>query len=241
MNNKISNPLLKQLISEIANKANQGRINDLNWETLRESKNILKKEADEKAAPSAEKPKDQPPAPAKDAASKEKPASPNAEKSPKDAKGGDEKGPDAAPKDALSDLGKEAPSKDQAPEEDVEKAQTDAAEKQAELEKAKAEKAQAEKELEQQSYIKLKSSSGQKYLLGKILNHAFKTNTIDALASEMAQKLRITTPEDVATFEKDMALYKTIPGMAELISSIRDVAVEEPKKAPSEKEGEQNL
>lgn len=240
MNNKISNPVLKKLISEIANQANQGRVTNLNWQSLYESKNILKKEAEEKGKPD-------PSAKDKEKSSEKKPELPSVggkDGDPSNAlpppemgndKGG-EKDLDSPPSDPAPELGKDAPSEDpSAGEEDVEKAKTDAAEKQAELEKAKADKKKAEEELEKQSYIKFKSPGGQKYLLGKIVGQAFKSNTIDALAAEMAQKLEIKTPDDVATFEKDMALYKTIPGMVELISSIRDVAVEQPKK-PSEEE-----
>jgi hypothetical protein len=227
MNNKITNPLLKQLISEIAGKATEGRTN-LNWKSLNESKNILKKEAEEKkkeddvdallgggggeADAAQETPQASAEAPAKNA------AAPAADAS---AGGGD--------LDAALGGGGDAGA-----EEDPEKAQADAAKAKAELEKAKAEKAQAEEELEQHSYIKLKSSGGTKYLLGKILGSAFKTNTIDALASEMAQKLKITTPNDAAAFEKDMALYKNIPGMVELIKSIKGVAVEQPKETSDE-------
>jgi len=140
MNNKITNPLLKQLISEIASKANEGRF----------GYNLVK-EADAK--------------------------------------------------------------------------------KKAEVEKAKADLKKAEDELEQNAYIKLKSDSGVKYMIGKIIGQSFKTNTIDALASEMAQKLKITTPNDADLFEKDMALYKSIPGMVELIAAIKELAVEEPKSS----------
>lgn len=54
MNNKIDNPFLKQLISEIANKATEGRVSGLSWETLTESNSKkLKKEAAAPAAPAA--------------------------------------------------------------------------------------------------------------------------------------------------------------------------------------------
>lgn len=227
MNNKISNPLLKQLISEIANKANQGRITNLNWKSLQESKNILKKEADQKKGEEDDVGAllgggggEAAAAPAKDK------AAPQA-----DAKG-------AAPEAPAADAGAEVPNiggGDVGAEEDPEKAQADAAKKKAELEKAKAEKDQAEEELKKQSYVKLKSSGGLQFMLGKILNHAFRTNTIDALASEMAQKLKITTTNDVAAFEEDMALYRNIPGMADLLSSIKTIATKKPEE-PSEEE-----
>ena len=38
MNNKITNPFLKQLISEISNKTSEGRITDLSWGSLNEAK-----------------------------------------------------------------------------------------------------------------------------------------------------------------------------------------------------------
>ena len=38
MNNKIDNPFLKQLISGISQKANQGRMTDIGWNVLEEAK-----------------------------------------------------------------------------------------------------------------------------------------------------------------------------------------------------------
>jgi len=210
MNNKITNPLLKQLISEIANKANEGRF----------GYNLVK-EADAK---------------------KEDPLG--------DILGGEGGGegekqaaPSAAPKAQASKDAATAPSADaaaaadEAGAEDPKELEADAAKKKAEVEKAKADLKKAEDELEQNAYIKLKSDSGVKYMIGKILGQAFKTNTVDALASEMAQKLKITTPSDADLFEKDMALYKSIPGMVELIAAVKDLATEEPK-APEEKSPE---
>jgi len=210
MNNKITNPLLKQLISEIANKANEGRfghnlVNEVDAKKEDPLGDILGgeggAEVEKQAAPTAAAPKAQP---SKDAAT-----APSA-----DAAAGDEAGA-----------------------EDPKELEADAAKKKAEVEKAKADLKKAEDELEQNAYIKLKSDSGVKYMIGKILGQAFKTNTVDALASEMAQKLKITTPTDADLFEKDMALYKSIPGMVELIAAVKDLAVEEPK-APEEKSPE---
>ena len=238
MNNKITNPLLKQLISEIANKATEGRMN-IGWSALKESNNFVKKEADEKQGGDAlddilgssggdKKTDASAQGQKKPQADKASPAAPAAA--------------DAAPKDSAppadASAAGEAGAED-AGSEDPDKAQADAAKKKAELEKAKAEKAQAEEELEQHSYIKLKSAGGTQFMLGKILNHAFKTNTIDALASEMAQKLKITTPDDAGAFEKDMAVYKTIPGMTDLITSIKSVAVDEPKSTDGEESTDQ--
>lgn len=221
MNNKISNPLLKQLISEIASKANEGRINDLSWGSINEAKKkkSLKKEADEKKSnatkevPSDEKePTELPPLDA------------TAEK-------------DAEPKDKASDAA-EPVKKDAAPEptkdsgqEEADAAKEDAVKAKAELEKAKAEKAAAEKELEQHKYVKLSSASGTKFLLGKIVDHAFKAGEIDALAGEMVEKLKIKTTEDMDSFAEDVATYVSIPGMPELVSSMRAMATKTPEKS----------
>lgn len=200
MNNKITNPLLKQLISEIASKANEGRFgHNLVKEADAKKEDPLGDilggeggaEGEKQAAPTATAPKAQP---SKDAA-----PTPSA--------------------DAAADA------------EDPKELEADAAKKKAEVEKAKADLKKAEDELEQNAYIKLKSDSGVKYMIGKIIGQSFKTNTIDALASEMAQKLKITTPNDADLFEKDMALYKSIPGMVELIAAIKELAVEEPKSS----------
>jgi hypothetical protein len=200
MNNKITNPLLKQLISEIASKANEGRFGyNLVKEADAKKEDPLGDilggeggaEGEKQAAPTATAPKAQP---SKDAA-----PTPSA--------------------DAAADA------------EDPKELEADAAKKKAEVEKAKADLKKAEDELEQNAYIKLKSDSGVKYMIGKIIGQSFKTNTIDALASEMAQKLKITTPNDADLFEKDMALYKSIPGMVELIAAIKELAVEEPKSS----------
>lgn len=218
MNNKISNPLLKQIISEIAYNANQGRITNLKWKTsLKEAAGSPK---DKKQEPTDDLP----------------PLGDEEKNTPNDVAPKDQK-PDAAPseKAPTEQPAPEAPSQD-SQEEDPAKAQADASKKKAELEKAKAEKDQAEEELKKQSYVKLKSSGGLHFMLGKILNHAFRTNTIDALASEMAQKLKITTTDDVASFEEDMALYRNIPGMADLLSAIKTMATKNPEASAEEEQ-----
>lgn len=229
MNNKITNPFLKQLISGISQKATQGRITDIGWNMLEEAKKnkkvvkkSLKKEAigdkkkEEPAADTGDEKADGLPAPD---------AAPEAEKSAPEA-GAD------APEASAPDAGAESP--DAGSEEDADKAQADAAEAKAELEKAKAEKDQAEKEIKKHSYIKLGSGAGTQFLLGKILDHAFKTNTIDALAGEMVQKLKITTPEDMNAFSEETATYRVIPGMPELLSSMKTMATkqEQPEETP---------
>lgn len=224
MNNKITNPFLKQLISGISQKATQGRMTDIGWNVLEEAKKkkSLKKEA------IGEKKKEEPKADAGDEKADELPAldaAPEAEKSTLDAGA-------KAPEASAPDAGAESPD---AGGEDADQAQADAAEAKAELEKAKAEKDQAEKEIKKHSYIKLGSGAGTQFLLGKILDHAFKTNTIDALAGEMVQKLKITTPEDMNAFSEETATYRVIPGMPELLSSMKTMATkqaEQPEETP---------
>lgn len=224
MNNKIDNPFLKQLISGISQKANQGRMTDIGWNVLEEAKKkkSLKKEA------IGEKKKEEPKADAADEKTDELPAldaAPKAEKSTLDA--GAEAPEASAPED-------NAETPDDSGKKDADKAQADAVEAKAELEKAKAEKDQAEKEIKKHSYIKLGSGAGTQFLLGKILDHAFKTNTIDALAGEMVQKLKITTPEDMNAFSEETATYRVIPGMPELLSSMKTMATkqEQPEETP---------
>lgn len=220
------NPFLQQIISSIATKANDGRMNDISWATLNEAKkskkNIIKLEAAKKGEePAVEEP------------AAEEPKSPEA-------------APAAAPAEP-STAPAEAPAKEPAPEEtpaapdagtddsDVEQAQADAVAKKAELEKAKAEKDQAEQELKKNTYIKLNSQGGINFLLGKVLDHAFKTDSIDALAGELVQKLKIQTPEDLQAFSEELAPYKVLPGIGELLTSMKSMAT---KSKPEEDETE---
>ena len=287
MNNKITNPFLKQMISEIANKTNVGRLN-ISWSSIEEAKKnkkvakkTLKKESDEKNP--SQQPSQQPEERfewendpyhsrrfeksdvswreydmdmnpqsyrVKEADEKNKPADdagdekdagglpplggadeaptnkPKAKAGGKDAGAPPDGGKEAAGDDAPAGLGDE----EGAGAEDTEQAQADASEKKAELEKSKAEIDQAEKEIKKHSYIKLGSNSGTQFLLGKILDHAFKTNTIDALAGEMVQKLKITTPEDINAFSEETASYRVIPGFPELLSSMKTMATKQPEE-----------
>lgn len=229
MNNKITNPFLKQLISGISQKATQGRITDIGWNVLEEAKKnkkVVKKSLKKEAI--GDKKKEEP---AADAGDEKADGLPALDAAPEAEKSAPEAGADA-PEASAPDAGAEAP--DAGSEEDADKAQADAAEAKAELEKAKAEKDQAEKEIKKHSYIKLGSGAGTQFLLGKILDHAFKTNTIDALAGEMVQKLKITTPEDMNAFSEETATYRVIPGMPELLSSMKTMATkqEQPEETP---------
>lgn len=232
MTKPLDNPFLKQLVAGIASKANQGRINDLTWGSLNEARkkknvkegNMAPKKA--KPAPTEEEPADEKPAddvaPAGDAPEQGNPDL-----------GGEPKLPPldaAAPDGADAQPGADAaPQTDTPPEgEDPEAAKADAAKAKAELEKAKAEKDQAEKEIKKQSYVNLVSNAGVHFLLGKLVDHAFKTNTIDSLASEMTGKLKIQTPEDFANFVEEMAPFKGIPGVSELLASMKGMAGKQP-------------
>lgn len=225
MNNKISNPVLKQLISEIANKANEGRITNLSWKTINEAKRGVKEAVEEKKP---EEKDELPELPPLGGADENPTAEPKGDAGTKpDAALAADKAPaaekPAAPTEPAADT-----------EEDAEKAKADAVKAKAELEKAKAEKDQAEKEIEKHTYIKLGSGAGTQFLLGKILDHAFKTNTIDSLASEMVQKLKIQTPEDMVAFSEDTAQYRVLPGMAELLSSMKTMATNQPEQSSEE-------
>jgi hypothetical protein len=233
MSNKITNPFLKQMISEIANKTNVGRLN-ISWDVIEEAKKkkkSIKKEAVDKKKPAdaAGEEKDDgglPPLGGQDDAPTNEPKTKEAGQ---DAGKGEPS--DAGAKDAGADpLAGTGGGEDVGGEEDSEAAQADAAEAKAELEKAKAEKDQAEKEIKKHSYIKLGSGAGTQFLLGKILDHAFKTNTIDSLAGEMVQKLKITTPEDINAFSEETASYRVIPGFPELLASMKTMATKQPEE-----------
>lgn len=223
MNSKISNPFLKKLISEIASNANSSRI-DLSWEVIEEAKKKkkLRKEAGEQPAAGGDVDSllgganaTQPPAgQAQPAAQNQAGAAPQANAAAGAApEGGDEDSAD--------------------------KAKEDAAKAKAELEKAKAEQAKAEEEIKDHQYVKLSSSGGTQFLLDKVLDQAFKTNTIDALAGEMVNKLKIETPEDMENFSEDMVTYMTIPGMPDLISSMKTLADKDSKTEEESEETEQ--
>jgi hypothetical protein len=228
MNNKITNPHLKKILSEISSNANKYRLNDLSWETIYEArkKKSVKKEQDEKKkdAPAEE--------PAADETGGDLPPLGGADEKPKDT-GAAKPAPAAGAKpadkaDAAPEAGADAGTEDTG-EDEADQAKADAAKAKAELEKAKAEKEQAEKEIKKHAYISLGSSSGTQFLLGKVLDHAFKTNTIDALAGEMVNTLKINTPEDLSNFSEDVVTYMNIPGMPELLSSMKTLANKEPE------------
>jgi hypothetical protein len=244
MNTKITNPFLKQIISEISNKTVEGRITNLSWSVIEEGKKKKKRltiEADKKEGDSLpplggedEPTKETPPAPenppAKDAQvaglGDVNPAEQGDKPEAGDAAPEAEAGADAA---AGPEAGAEGDS------EDPEKAKADAVKAKAELEKAKAEKEEAEQELEQQSVIKLTSKPGVSFLLGKLLGDAVEKNTVDALAGEMADKLKIETPEDFEIFSNQMTPFKAMPGVAQLLNSIKTASSSQPKTKETKK------
>jgi hypothetical protein len=252
MSKQSNNPFLKQLVTDISRRANQGRL-DINWGVLAESRkkkavkegNVINQvEQDEKKrrevddTSADEKPADDvvpqgadkaPPAdvgihPDQGKSSQAlPPMDKGGEQSPVD-KGGDAPAapsPEEAP----------APAAEEPSQEDSDQAQDDATKAKAELEKAKAEKDHAEQEIKKQSFVHLVSAPGVHFLLGKLVDHAFKTNTTDSLASEMTSKLKIQTPEDFSNFVEEMAPYKSIPGVAELLAAMKGMATKQPDTA----------
>ena len=231
MTKPITNPVLKQNVANIASNASVGRT-QLSWGVLAEARK--KKQVKEgNMAPKKEKklpPPDEPPAdeqPADDVG----PANADVPKGNPDLGASADAGPDLPP---VSKDGEAAPvdsgtgPDEPAPEEEAGEAQADATAAKAELEKAKAEKDQAEQDIKKHSYVNLVSSSGVHFLLGKLVDHAFKTNTIDSLASEMTGKLKIQTPEDFSNFSEEIAPFKGIPGVAELLASMKGMASKQP-------------
>jgi hypothetical protein len=217
------NPYLKQLLTEIASKATVGR-NNLSWKTLEESRKKKKKAIALKEVEDEKDEKDKEP----EATSLEpKPAKDNAAPIDKSSDIGVDSNKESPPGGKPSAPAPEAPAEapeekapEEAPGEEVDKAKEDALSAQAELEKAKAEKSDAEKELDNQSYIHLISSGGVSFLLGKLVDHAFKTNTIDALATEMVDKLKVKTQDEFKLLSDEMIPFKNIPGVADLLSSM---------------------
>ena len=250
MTKPINNPFLKQLVSNIAANANIGRT-QLSWGVIAEARkkksvkegNMAPKK-EKKPQPDEEPAAEQPSDDVGPAGTPPAKGAPDAGAEQGDIGGGSGgglppldagtpaggEGPDAGAgdSDVGPDAGGEAP-----PEENAEDAQADATAAKAELEKAKAEKDQAEKEIKNHSYVKLVSGPGVHFLLGKLIDHAFKTNTIDSLASEMTGKLKIQTPDDFASFSEELSPYRGIPGIAELLSSMKGMAG---KQADTEEE-----
>jgi len=215
------NPTLQQILKDIGRRANQGRVG-LDWGTITEARKRKVREAAPNVGKKPDDGADLPEPPTED-----KPEMPEEPSEPK---------VDLPKPDAPKEKKPEAPESDtSAPDagEDVDAAKEDAEKAKAELEKAKAEKDQAEQELEQNAYVKLNSPSGVSFLLGKLIGHAFQTNSMDALAGEFVNKLKITNPEDFQLFSDDMIPYKNIPGMVEFLDSVKSLSASG-KQEPTE-------
>ncbi len=236
------NLALQQIIKGISAKSNIGRV-DISWGSLNEAKKKKGRVREAAPAPAApdEEPVDPNAPPAPDvnapapAPTSPAPATPAPEADPMAGLpdlGGDAPAPDAQLPDAPPE-GDEPPAVDAEPEatEDDVDAEKEKGEKvNAELEKAKAETDQAKKELENNAYVKLNTPTGISYLLKKIVDRAVKTNTLDSLASDFTQKLKISEPDDFKTFSDDMIPYKNIPGMAEFLEKVQSLATSKPSE-----------
>lgn len=220
------NTVLQQILKDIGSRATQGRIN-LNWGVVTEARKHKVREAApevKKDEPTDELPELDPSAKVPEAPKDvKKPTEPDAE--------GSKDVPNEKPDNSAEPKPVDAPETDAG--EDVDAAKEDAEKAKAELEKAKAEKDQAEQELEQNAYVKLNSPSGVSFLLGKLIGHAFQTNSMDALAGEFVNKLKITNPEDFQLFSDDMIPYKNIPGMVEFLDSVKSLSASG-KQEPTE-------
>ena len=210
MSNKISNPFLKQLISGISKKANEGRINDISWCTLSEARASIKTEAGEKDVPDAEDTED----PLAGAEGEDPLAGAGAE-------GEEGEDPDAiAAKTAQTNAQRAANS---------------------------AELNQAKKKLETtKPYIELDSTNGIRFLLSKVLDHAFNTRTIDTFSKDMMTALNVKTKSDVSSFVKDHLqpfvadknLGKSIP---ELIEKMTANAIPDQDPTPEAASSDESL
>jgi len=193
MSNKISNPFLKQLISGISKKANEGRINDISWGTLSEAKTSIKTEAGEKGDtedPLAGVEGEEGDAGKDPLAGAEGDAGAEGEDPLAGAEG------DAG---AESDAGAEGEAG-----EDPDAIAADTVNKKAQIAANDSERKQTDKKLEKtKPYIELNSTNGIRFLLGKVLDQAFSTRTIDAFSKDMMTALNVKTKSDVSSFVTD--------------------------------------
>ena len=216
MSNKISNPFLKQLISGISKKANEGRINDISWCTLSEARASIKTEAGEKDVPDAE--------------------------DTEDPLAGAEGDAGAEGEDPLAGAGAEG---EEGEDPDAIAAKT--AQTNAQRAANSAELNQAKKKLETtKPYIELDSTNGIRFLLSKVLDHAFNTRTIDTFSKDMMTALNVKTKSDVSSFVKDHLqpfvadknLGKSIP---ELIEKMTANAIPDQDPTPEAASSDESL
>ena len=244
MSNKISNPFLKQLISGISKKANEGRINDISWGTLSEARASIKTEAGEKDVPDAEDTEDplagvEGDAGAEGAEGEDPLAGAEGEEGEDPLAGAEgEEG-----EDPLAGAGGE----EGVEGEDPDKIAADTVQKKAQAAANSAELKQAEKKLETtKPYIELDSTNGIRFLLSKVLDHAFNTRTIDTFSKDMMTALNVKTKSDVSSFVKDHLqpfvadknLGKSIP---ELIEKMTANAIPDQDPTPEAASSDESL
>jgi len=245
MNSKQQEKLYNKVVDVLEKKYGSGEDDEM-YESIKLSniakgmleearkKKTLKKEADEKK-PEEDVADEPPQLGGEDETNKQTPPAP--ENPPaKDAKVAGLG--DVNPAEQGKDAGKnqETPKADTGDEtSNVEKVKADAVKAKAELEKAKAEKDQAEKEIEQQAHVKLVSKAGVSFLLSKLLGDAVEKNSLDALAGEMVDKLKIQNPEDFEIFSNEMTPFKAMPGVAQLLSSMKTLSSSQPQGTETEK------
>jgi hypothetical protein len=223
-------PYLKQILTEIAQHANAGRLQADGKTILQEGKfRPTKMSLRERALGEADKPEDKPEDKGDelDSALADLKGS-EADKAPADAPAPKDAPADAAPKapapkapapaDTASDTADTAEKEAQAKQ-----AQADAAKADAAADKAKAEKAQAEKEVAEQGHVKLASVPGISFLLAKVLAPALRENTIDGLAQGFVDGLKIDDAQKFEVFKQETALFRKVKGFQQLIDSMANL------------------
>jgi type IV secretory pathway VirB10-like protein len=225
-------PYLKQILSEIAQHANSGRLQADGKSLLSEGKfRPTKKSLRERALGEAGKPEEDtgdeldtaldsakdvpaeaPPPPAKkDAPAPKAPAAPAP----------------AAPEASADTAEKEAQAK---------QAQADAASAEADVEKAKADTAQAEKDVVEQGHIKLGSVPGISFLLTNVITPALRDNTLDGLAQKFVDGLKIDDAQKMEAFKQETTLFRKVKGFQQLVDSMSTI-VGAPTSAEASQEG----
>ena len=157
---------------------------------------------------------------------KKKPVAPDEEDAQAEVPVGGDKPEAAAPANKQTAPAPEQPnSEPPAPEQDAPAAPADnapAEPAQEDPNMAKSETDQAEQEIDQPSFVKLNSDTGVKFLLGTILEPAVETNTIDSIAQDFIDKLKINTNEDFQKFKDETIQFRPVSGFNQLLSSMEN-------------------
>lgn len=230
-------PYLKQILTEIAQHANAGRLQADGKALLAEGKfRPTKKSLCERALGEADKPEE-------DTGDDLNAALDDLKGAPEDA-GADApapKGPPPAKKGAPAPAAP-APAAPEASAEAAEKeaqakqAQADAASAEADVEKAKADTAQAEKDVVEQGHIKLGSVPGISFLISNVIAPALRENTIDGLAQKFVDGLKIDDAQKMEVFKQETTLFRKIKGFQQLVDSMSTI-VGAPTAADTAQEG----